>query len=69
MTCADKNTRWPHARESGLFIPDTIFIEQAAESYPLTARILERCPGVPVVRVDDSAALIKRYRDDPPQRL
>jgi spore photoproduct lyase len=53
--------------ESGLFIPDTIFIEQAAEPYPLTARILELCPGVPVVRVDDAAALIKRYRDDPPQ--
>lgn len=61
------NTSMGHIHgKSGLFIPDVIFIEQAAGSYPLTARILDRCPGVPVVRVEDAAALIKRYRDDPP---
>ncbi len=49
-----------------LFLPDTIFVEHAAQAYPLTARILERCAGVPVVRVEDAAALIKRFRDDPP---
>jgi len=48
------------------FLPDAIFIEQEAEPYPLTGFILDRCPGVPVVRVDDTAALIKRYHDDPP---
>lgn len=48
------------------FLPDTIFVEQAAEPYPLTGYVLERCPGVPVVRVDDAAALIRHYQDDPP---
>ncbi len=65
MTCADNHTKWTLGADK-LFLPDEIFVEQSAESYPLTARILERCPGVPVVSVEDSAALIKRYRDDPP---
>ena len=65
MTCADRySDRVNGADES--FLPDEIFVEQAAESYPLTARILDRCPGVPVICVEDAAALIKRYHDDPP---
>jgi spore photoproduct lyase len=65
MTCAEKHTGSIREADT-LFLPDKIFVEQAAESYPLTARILDRCPGVPVVYVEDSAELIKRYRDDPP---
>jgi len=65
MTCVETNTGHIHD-EPELFMPDKIFVEQEAESYPLTARILDRCPGVPVVRVDDAAALIRRYQDDPP---
>lgn len=49
-----------------LFYPEKIFIERSAGAYPLTKRILERCPEVPVVYVDDAASLIKRFRDDPP---
>jgi hypothetical protein len=61
MTCAEKHTRWTHGVDE-LFQPDVIFVEQSAASYPLTARILERCPGVPVVPVEDSASLIKRLQ-------
>jgi len=65
MTRVDKNLEWACAVDT-LFFPDKIFVEQAAAPYPLTERILARCPGVPVEYVDDAAGLIKRYRDDPP---
>jgi spore photoproduct lyase len=65
VTRVDKNSDWMCAVDVP-FQPDEIFIEQESTSYPLTGRILERCPDVPVEYVDDVSELIKRYRDDPP---
>lgn len=65
MTRVDKNINWMCAVDE-LFQPDEIFVEQEAKSYPLTERILDRCPYSQVEHVDDVSELIKRYRDDPP---
>lgn len=43
-----------------LYTPEKILIDPDAENYPLTQKILNRLPGVPVERITDSHALRAR---------
>lgn len=44
------------------FIPEAIYIEDGAENYALTGRVLERYPDTPVFRNGDIAALVEEMR-------
>ena len=40
------------------YIPERIYLEEAAKDYPLTASILKRLPGIPVEEIEDARSLI-----------